>query len=63
MLTARQHRQNEWVIINGVRRKINPKTSELEEPLPEGADPDEDEYRARLMKSKRTFSSRLFKMF
>ena len=63
MLTARQHRQNEWVIINGVRRKINPKTSELEEPLPEGADPDEDEYRARLIKSKRTFSSRLFKMF
>lgn len=63
MLTARQHRQNEWVIINGVRRKINPKTSELEEPLPEGADPEEDEHQARLMKSKRSFSSRLFKMF
>lgn len=63
MLTARQHRQNEWVIINGVRRKINPKTSELEEPLPEGADPEEDEHRARLLKSKRSLSSRLFKMF
>jgi hypothetical protein len=63
MLTARQHRQNEWVIINGVRRKINPKTSELEDPLPEGADPEEDEHRARLIKSKQSFSSRLFKMF
>lgn len=63
MLTARQHRQNEWVIINGVRRKIDPKTGELEEPLPEGTDPEEDEHRARLMKSRRSLSSRLFKIF
>ncbi len=63
MLTARQHRQYEWIIINGVRRKINPKTSELEEPLPEGVDPEEDEHRARLLKSKRSLSSRFFKMF
>jgi hypothetical protein len=63
MLTARQHRQNEWVIINGIRRKIDTKTGELEEPLPEGTDPEEDEHRARLVKSRRSLSSRLFKIF
>lgn len=63
MLTARQHRQNEWVVINGMRRKIDPKTGVLEEPLPDGVDPVEDECKAHLLKSKRSLSSRFFKMF
>lgn len=63
MLTARQHRQYGWVIINGVRRKINPKTEELEDAILEGVDPVEDEHRARLVKSRRRISARLFKIF
>lgn len=63
VLTARQHRQNEWVIINGTKRKINPKSNELEEALPPGICLEEDEYRARLMKSKRGLTSRIFKFF
>jgi len=63
MLTARQPRQNEWVIINGRRRKISPRSGELEEPLELGEDPMEDEHRARLLKSRRSFGSRLFKIF
>lgn len=63
MLTARQHRQNGWVIINGVRRKIDPDTEELEDVIPEGVDPIEDEHRARLLKSRGRLSTRLFKNF
>lgn len=63
MLTARQHRQYGWVIINGVRRKIDPKTEELIDFIPEGVDPVEDEHRARLEKFRRRISSGLFKMF
>ena len=63
MLTARQHRQYGWVIINGVRRKIDPKTEELEDTIPEGVDPVEDGHRARLLKGRRRISSHLFKMF
>jgi hypothetical protein len=63
VLTARQHRQNEWVIINGVKRQINPKTGELEGPLPPASSPEEGEHRARLMKSKRGLASRVFKFF
>jgi hypothetical protein len=63
MLTGRQHRQYGWVIINGVRRKINPKTEELEDAIPEGVDPVEDEHRARLMKLRQRISSSLFKIF
>lgn len=63
MLTARQHRQNDWVIINGIRRKINPKTDEVEELDRDGTDPVEEEYRARLLKSKRKLSNRLLKIF
>jgi hypothetical protein len=63
MLTARQHRQNDWVIINGIKRKINPKTEEVEE-LPQGeTDPAEEEHRARLVKSKINLSTRLLKIF
>ena len=63
MLTSRQPRQNEWVIINGRRRKINPRSGELEEAPELGEDPTEDEHRARLLKSRRSFGSRLFKIF
>jgi hypothetical protein len=62
MLTVRQHRQYGWVIINGVRRKIDPYTDELEDVIPEGVDPVEDEHRARLAKSRRRFSTRMLKM-
>ena len=61
VLTARQTRQNEWVIINGVRHKINQKSGELEGPLPPASSPEEDEYRARLTKSRRGFTSRVLK--
>ena len=63
MLTARQHRQSEWVIINGIKRKINPKTEEVEELPQDGTDPIEEEHRARLVKSKTTLSTRLLKIF
>jgi hypothetical protein len=63
VLTARQTRQTEWVIINGMRRKIDPKTSEIDEPILEGIDPEEDEHRARLLKTKRSFSSRMLNLF
>jgi hypothetical protein len=63
MLTARQHRQHSFVIINGLRRKINPKTNEIEDDVPEGFDPVEDEHRARLLKSRKRLSARLFKIF
>ena len=63
MLTARQHRQNDWVIINGIKRKINPKTEEVEELPQGGTDPVEEEHRARLLKSKSNLSTRLLKIF
>jgi hypothetical protein len=63
MLTARQHRQHSFVIINGLRRKINPKTNEIEDDVPEGFDSVEDEHRARLLKSRKRLSARLFKIF
>lgn len=59
MLTARQHRQYGWVIINGTRRKVNKKTGELEDPLPESVDPVEDQHR----RSRRRLSSRIFNLF
>jgi hypothetical protein len=63
MLTAQQRRQSEWVIINGTRRKIDPKTEELQDPLPFGVDPVEDEHRARLLKARRRLTARVIKVF
>ena len=63
MLTARQHRQHGYVIISGLRRKIDPKTNEIEDEILEGIDPVEDEHRGRLLKSRRRLSSRLFNLF
>jgi len=63
VLTARQARQAEWVIINGSRRKIDPKSGDLEDSIPEGTGSEEDELRARLLKSKKSFPSRIFKLF
>jgi hypothetical protein len=63
MLTARQHRQSDWVIISGIKRKINPKTEEVEELPHDGIDSVEEEHRARLLKSKNNLSARLLKIF
>ena len=63
MLTARQHRQNRWVIINGIKRKINPKTEEVEKLHQDGTDPIEEEHQARLLNSRRSLSTRLLEIF
>jgi PH domain len=62
-LTARQTRLTEFVVINGVRRRVNIYSGDLEEPLPEGVDLAEDEHRVQLQRSRRSFPARLFSLF